>query len=195
VTRPAPLLLTSLQAPHADPFCRRLTPYLADRMGRPMRFVDDEPWQARERRLDAGEIDVAWICGLPYCRRRDQPDPTVSLVAGPVMAQERYRDLPIYFCDVVVRRASPWTTFAELRGTRWAYNEPSSHSGYALTRFELARGRYGRDLGSEPRATLGGGAPRGRGGTRLGWREILTTMQHRRGIPPHDLQRRHGQLR
>ena len=120
VTRPAPLLVTSLQAPHADPFCRRLTGYLGERFGRPMRFVDDEPWQARERRLDSGEIDVAWICGLPYARRRDQTTPTVALVAGPVMIQPRYRDRPVYFADVVVRRASPWTTFADLRGTRWA---------------------------------------------------------------------------
>lgn len=133
------LLATSLQAPVADPFCRRLSDYLAERSGRPIRFVDDEPWQARERRLDSGEIDFAWICGLPYARRRDSDTPTVTLVAASVMVHPRYQNRPIYFSDVVVLRASPWNAVTDLAGTRWAYNEPSSHSGYNLTRFELAR--------------------------------------------------------
>jgi phosphonate transport system substrate-binding protein len=133
------LRVTSLQAPIADPLCRQLTDYLAQRLGRPMHFVDDEPWQARERRLDDGEIDVAWICGLPYVLRRDRPSPTAALLAAAVMAHPRYQDRPIYFSDVVVREESPLMILADLKGTRWAYNEPSSHSGYCLTRCELAR--------------------------------------------------------
>jgi phosphonate transport system substrate-binding protein len=137
------LSATSLQSPHADAFCRRLTGYLAAVVGTEIRFFDDEPWQAREERLDRGQIDLAWICGLPYARRRDRACPAVSLVAAPVMAAPRYGDRPVYFSDVVVLREGPWRTFDDLRGARWAYNEPTSHSGYALTRFELARGGYG----------------------------------------------------
>jgi ABC-type phosphate/phosphonate transport system substrate-binding protein len=29
---------------------------------------------------------------------------------------------------------SPYRTFADLQGCRWAYNEPNSHSGYNITR-------------------------------------------------------------
>ena len=145
-SEPAVLSVTSLQAPHADPFCRRLTAYLAEHLGTPAHFVDDEPWQERERRLDGGEIDVAWICGLPYVLRRDRPDPTVTLLAAPVMAQPRYEDRPVYFSDVVVQRASPFRTLADLSGTRWAYNEPSSHSGYSITRYALARAGLGSDF-------------------------------------------------
>ena len=134
-----PLLLTSLQAPLADPFCRRLALYLTERMGHPVFFADDDPWQDRQLRLDRGEIDIAWICGLPYVRRADTPAPTVTLLAAPVMSAPRYRDRPIYFADVVVPRESQETRFADLRGKRWAYNEPTSHSGYGITRFELAR--------------------------------------------------------
>jgi phosphonate transport system substrate-binding protein len=137
------LSVTSLQAPIADPFCRRLTSYLSERLGRSMRFVDDEPWQVRERRLDDGEIDVAWLCGLPYVIRRDRPGPTVALLAAPVMDQKRYEDRPIYFSDVVVLRDRPWRTLADLSGTRWAYNESTSHSGYCLTRYELASAGHG----------------------------------------------------
>jgi phosphonate transport system substrate-binding protein len=143
------LLLTSLQAPLADPFCRRLTAYLAERLGQPVVFADDDLWQERQRRLDSGEVDVAWICGLPYVRRTDTISPTVSLVAAPVMSAPRYGDSPIYFSDVVVRQESEWTAFADLRGKRWAYNEPSSHSGHGITRFELARSGLGSRFFSE----------------------------------------------
>jgi phosphonate transport system substrate-binding protein len=44
-----------------------------------------------------------------------------------------------------VRRDSPWSSFAELEGTTWAYNEETSHSGYTVTRHRLAQ--MGRDRG------------------------------------------------
>jgi phosphonate transport system substrate-binding protein len=38
-----------------------------------------------------------------------------------------------------VARDSPAGSFADLRGRSWAYNDPDSHSGYNLTRYELVR--------------------------------------------------------
>jgi phosphonate transport system substrate-binding protein len=40
---------------------------------------------------------------------------------------------------VIVRRDSPYHAFSDLRGARWSYNDPDSHSGYSLTRYELVR--------------------------------------------------------
>jgi phosphonate transport system substrate-binding protein len=54
------------------------------------------------------------------------------------MRLARYRDAPIYFSDVVVRRGSPYQELADLRGASWAYNEPGSQSGYNITRYTLA---------------------------------------------------------
>lgn len=58
-------------------------------------------------------------------------------IAAPVLQGERYAGQPIYFSDVIVRRDSPFRSFAGLRGASWAYNERSSHSGYGITRFTL----------------------------------------------------------
>jgi phosphonate transport system substrate-binding protein len=55
------------------------------------------------------------------------------------MAGARYQNRPIYFSDVVVRRDSPFTTFNDLRGATWAYNEVGSQSGYHITRYKLAQ--------------------------------------------------------
>jgi phosphonate transport system substrate-binding protein len=132
------LRMTSLMSGNADSFFRSMGRYLADRFQVPYEVVDDIPWQERERLLDGGVIDVAWICGLPYIERAGKAAPAIELLAAPVMGGERYKNLPIYFSDVVVHRDSPVRAFAELRGASWAYNERHSHSGYNVLRYHLA---------------------------------------------------------
>ncbi|MEJ2750807.1 MAG: PhnD/SsuA/transferrin family substrate-binding protein [Anaerolineae bacterium] len=124
------LIFSSCQAPNADFLIRDLADYVGRRLHIPTQFVNDIPWPERERRLDAGEIDICWICGLPYVLKADRPEAVIELLAAPVMAGARYQDRPVYFSDVVVHRDSPFRRFADLRGASWAYNEPGSQSGY-----------------------------------------------------------------
>ncbi len=141
------LRFTSCMAANSDSICRQIAAYLGERLNCLTEFVGDIPWQERERQLDQGWIQVGWICGLPYVWKADQSMPLELLVA-PVMQGKRYRDQPVYFSDVVVRRDSPWQTFDDLQGKTWAYNEPGSHSGYYLTRSILAaRGKGGDFFG------------------------------------------------
>ncbi|MCC6417387.1 MAG: PhnD/SsuA/transferrin family substrate-binding protein, partial [Gemmataceae bacterium] len=77
--------------------------------------------------------------------------PLIEPLAAPVLQGERYAGRPVYFSDVVVRRDSPFQSFADLRGRSWSYNEPRSHSGYGVTRYWLVRlgetrGFFGRVL-------------------------------------------------
>lgn len=129
--------MTSCQSPLMDDACRAIAGYVAARLGLPVRFVDELPWPERYRQLDAGMIDVAWICGAPYVRRVDA-GADIELLAAPVWVGPRYGDQPVYFSDVVVRRESRFATFADLRGAIWAYNEPGSFSGYEVMRHHLA---------------------------------------------------------
>jgi ABC-type phosphate/phosphonate transport system substrate-binding protein len=81
--------------------------------------------------------DVCFVCSLPYVMfQRQGLSPSVP-VAAPVLVGERYSGLPIYFSDVIVRSDSDITSFDQLRGQSWAYNEPMSQSGYGITRFHL----------------------------------------------------------
>jgi len=84
-----------------------------------------------------GQIDVAFICGLPYVRMASQYNCPVELLAAPVLIGKRYRHRPIYFSDVIVRNESPFTCFDDLRGCVWAYNERASHSGCNLVCYSL----------------------------------------------------------
>ncbi len=132
------LSITSCQAPNADPAVAAVAAYLAELLGRPVTFVNPIDWQERDRQLDAGRIDLGWICGWPYVRKMRRQPPTLELLVAPVPAGERYGGRPIYFSDVVVRRDSPYQTFADLRGATWGYNEPGSQSGYNVARYHLA---------------------------------------------------------
>jgi len=118
---------------------RSLAFYLAQRLGLPIWYEETIPWQERERRFDAGTIQMAWICGLPYVQKVADPARAISLLAAPVPAGARYGGRPVYFSDIVVRRDSPFRRFEDLRGATWSYNEPNSHSGYTTIRYALAR--------------------------------------------------------
>jgi phosphonate transport system substrate-binding protein len=127
------LRFTSIQAPNADQTCAAVVRYVAGRLGVPAEFVENAPWQERARLLARGDVQVGWVCGLPYVRE------TAWLpLAAPVMAGQRYGGRPVYFSDVTVRADSPYRSFSDLRGCRWAYNEPGSHSGYGVVRYHLA---------------------------------------------------------
>jgi ABC-type phosphate/phosphonate transport system substrate-binding protein len=108
--------LASFLADSARPTYERIAAYLADRLDGPVEFLAGVPWEERHRRLDAGEIDLAFICGLPYTRKYDRPDRPIELLCAPVMAASRYGGRPIYFTDVVVRREHPARAFSDLRG-------------------------------------------------------------------------------
>src|SRR5260370_4520190 len=79
-----------------------------------------------------GRADVGFMCGLLYARCATQPRCPIEPLTAPVLSGERYQSQPIYFSDIVVRSDSPYTTFDDLEGCVWAYNERESHSGYNL---------------------------------------------------------------
>lgn len=131
------LRVTTCMAPGMDEFCRQLTEYLAAKLRVVLEFVIDLDWPERYRQLDAGEIQVAWICGAPYAVRR--PQATLALLAAPVWRGVQYGDQPVYYSDVMVHRANLAQHFDQLRGQRWVYNEAGSLSGYHVMRAHLTK--------------------------------------------------------
>jgi phosphonate transport system substrate-binding protein len=133
------LTFTSCMAPNSDATSEKICAYVGQKLGIETTFLHEVPWQERERLFDAGQIQVCWICGLPYVWKADQQGTQIELLAAPVMAGERYQGQPVYFSDVVVRQDSRFYDFNSLHGGSWAYNEPHSHSGYNVTRYYLAQ--------------------------------------------------------
>lgn len=135
-----PLRVASHLAPGVEPLYAFLATYLAARIGRRAEFVVAESYERCAQDID----DVCFVCSVPYLLFADAGRIDMEVVAAPVLRGDRYAGQPIYFSDVIVAAASPYRSFADLRGTSWAYNEPFSHSGYMTVLHHLAT--LGEDL-------------------------------------------------
>ncbi len=140
-----PLRLATFLAPNMLPVYQFIAAYLGQKLGCPTGLSVGVSFD----QFGAGQFDLGFICGLPYVQLTRQSPPPVDLLAAPVLQGDRYSGRPVYFSDVIVRRDSPYQTFADLRGCTWSYNDVDSHSGYNLTRYHLVKlgetgGYFGR---------------------------------------------------
>jgi len=120
-----PLVFATYLAPRLLPVYEVIVAAVGERLGIPVRLELGTSFN----QLVNGDVDLAFLCGLPYVRLAEHLDP----LAAPVVAGDRYGGRPVYFSDVIVRRESRFETFADLRGAAWSFNDPDSHSGYLAT--------------------------------------------------------------
>jgi phosphonate transport system substrate-binding protein len=123
--------------------------YIGEQTGLPTRLAAG----SSPEELARGQVDVGFVCGLPYSRMARRRDAPIEVLAAPVLLPERYDGEPRYFSDVVVRRDSPFASFKDLRGRVWGYNERTSHSGWNLVCSSLYRQGLGLDYFGEMRKT------------------------------------------
>lgn len=140
-----PLRFASFLSPNMWPVYQ----FVADTIGQQLGYPTELTTGTSFEQFAAGQTDVGFICGLPYVQLARQSSPPVDLLAAPVLQGQRFSGRPVYFSDVIVRRDSPYQSFADLRGCRWAYNDLDSHSGYNITRYHLVqlgetRGYFGQ---------------------------------------------------
>ena len=136
-------------AENAERFCAEVAGYLSEELHIAVEYVSDGLWQERERLFDAGAIQILWLCGLPYVEKADRSGLETEILAVPVPVGERYRGRPVYFSDIVVKNDSTYRSLFDLRGARWVYNEPRSHSGYNVVRAYLAEFAQNREFFGE----------------------------------------------
>ena len=116
--------LSLLAATYLAPCNRLLYEFVAEACGA-RELVDGGDWSELER----GAIDIAFVCSPPVIWLGG----AVEAVAAPVLADPRFGGKPLYSSEVVVHRDSRFRSLEDLRGARWAINEPSSWSGYWVT--------------------------------------------------------------
>lgn len=131
----ATLRAVTFLAPNMLPVYQFMMAYLSRKLGCEIELTVGSNYD------EVHEVDLAFICGLPYVLHTypHLPESPIEALVAPVLKGERFQNRPIYFSDVIVHRDSPFYTFADLRGCSWAYNEAQSQSGYGITRYWLAR--------------------------------------------------------
>jgi len=128
-----PLRFVTFLAPSIKPMYQFIADYVGEQLGVATELSVGEDYS---RAID-GSMDVGFICGLPYVLLTRENPSSMFPIAAPVLQGDRYRNRPIYFSDVIVRRDSSFEDFQALRGSRWVFNEPLSQSGYGIVRQKL----------------------------------------------------------
>jgi phosphonate transport system substrate-binding protein len=92
------------------------------------------------------QLDLAFICGLPFIRHHKANPNQLHVLASPVMNAPRYHNRSIYFSDVVVNATSETYHFSGLAGQAFSYNDPGSNSDYNLVLWHLLKSGYRTDF-------------------------------------------------
>lgn len=108
--------------------------WLETRLGRPVRFVQRASYREITERLLANKLDLAWLCGYPYVRNKQN----LPLVAVP-----SYQGAPLYRSYLITRSEDTRTrSYADLRDRVFAYSDPDSNSGWLVPQAAIKRLGY-----------------------------------------------------
>jgi phosphonate transport system substrate-binding protein len=129
---PRTLRVASHLAPAVLPAYALAARRIGERLGRPA----DLTIAADYRRCVADVDHVCFVCSVPYVLLAGRV--AMAPVAAPVLDDGRCADRPVYFSEVIVRTDAPYRSFRDLAGSRWAFNEPYSHSGFVAALHHLA---------------------------------------------------------
>lgn len=122
--------------------------------------------------LSDGDLDVAFLCGLPYVGLGEG----VQALVAPASAAPRYAGAPMYFSDVIARVGEPAERLEELAGRVLAVNEPDSHSGYNMVAATLAE--RGVPVGGFADVLVTGGHAESLAAVRSGGADVAAVDSH-----------------
>ena len=97
-------------------------------------------YATRIQMVEEQSVDLAWVCGLYYTVLGSNPAWQYRPLAAPCMVGEAE---PVYYGDIIVHKQSRFSSFEDLRGAAWAYNEEMSFSGYQMLQPYLAEKQEG----------------------------------------------------
>ncbi|MDX1810847.1 MAG: PhnD/SsuA/transferrin family substrate-binding protein [Gammaproteobacteria bacterium] len=124
------------------PIYESIADYLSKKLTSNVEVVSGISYEESDLLLNRGIVQLGFICGLPYTREFDKN----ALLAIPVMAGKKgdfpdtpgYENVPgKYFSYTIVRKDSPISSWQELKGKSFAYNDQNSNSGYNMPRYKL----------------------------------------------------------
>lgn len=106
--------------------------YVGEQVGVEVEYVDREGYAEINKMLKDGQLEAAFVCSGPYVDGRAQFG--LELLAAP----QAY-GATTYHSYIIVPKSSPVSTFAGLRGKRFAFTDPLSNSGTLVPTYMLAR--------------------------------------------------------
>ncbi|MBW4695675.1 MAG: PhnD/SsuA/transferrin family substrate-binding protein [Lyngbya sp. HA4199-MV5] len=139
MTERTPLKVVSYLAPNWFDFYQAVVECLSRSLSREAQLVQAQSDPLEDPDLLQDQLDLAFICGLPFGRHCKAAPHQLQAFVAPVMQASRYRNQPIYFADVIVKAASGFIKWEDLKGSTFCYNDRGSNSGYHLVQQRLLR--------------------------------------------------------
>lgn len=115
-----------------------ITEYLAKKTGLNTEFITGLSYTTVNAMIEQGAAPVAFVCGYPYVLSHDDRSiPPTKLLVAPVAAGPLYQGQPKYYSYVIVHKDSQLSSFEQLKGKTYVYNDSISNSGYNMPRAKL----------------------------------------------------------
>jgi phosphonate transport system substrate-binding protein len=106
--------------------------YIQEKIGTKVEYVDREGYAEINEMLKDGQLEAAFVCSGPYVDGHAQFG--LELLAAP----QAY-GAAVYYSYIIVPRESVASSFADLRGKRFAFTDPLSNTGKLVPTYMLAR--------------------------------------------------------
>ncbi|HDL78250.1 MAG TPA: phosphate/phosphite/phosphonate ABC transporter substrate-binding protein [Bacteroidetes bacterium] len=109
---------------HTLIYYQNLVEYLSEKLHLKPHFVQRKTYREINELLARRQLDLAFICSGAYISAIER-GVALRLLAIPVIEDETS-----YHAVIIVRKESPYKTFDDLRGHRFAFTDPLSNTGY-----------------------------------------------------------------
>ncbi len=144
-----PLTIVSYLSPNLFWFYEAVGAFLQRALAHPVQVFQGAVDPLDDPHLLNGQLDLSFICGLPFARHHRAAPTQFAAIAAPVLCADRYQHQPVYFSDVIVHVNSPFTAFDQLADRVFCYNDLGSNSGYHAVLRYLAQRGYPADFLSQ----------------------------------------------
>jgi phosphonate transport system substrate-binding protein len=112
-------------------YYQQVVDYLGRKLGTPAEMIHRTTYDEIDVMLEAGGLDVAFICSSPYVL--DKAKFGVELLVAPQVDGSVF-----YNSNIIVHKDSPIQTIEELRGRTFAFVDPKSNTGRLYPTYHLA---------------------------------------------------------
>lgn len=113
-------------------YYRQFLEYVQEKIGTKVIYVDREDYAEVNEMLRTKQLDAAFVCSGPYVDGHKQFN--LELLAAP----QAY-GATVYYSYIIVAKDSPFQSFSELRGRKFAFTDPMSNTGKLVPTYMLAK--------------------------------------------------------
>ncbi len=113
-------------------YYRQFLEYVQEKLGTKVNYVDRQDYGEVNEMLRTKQLDAAFVCSGPYVDGHKQFN--LDLLAAP-----QARGETVYYSYIITAKDSPFHSFSELRGRKFAFTDPLSNTGKLVPTYMLAK--------------------------------------------------------